>query len=188
MSAARILGIAGSLRRGSYNKMLLRAAVRVLPSGAEIVEWDGMADLPVYNPDLEVAPPVAVSDLRQVVATADGLLLATPEYNASLPGGLKNALDWLSWPFPDNVLRNKPSLVVGASTGLFGAVWAQAELRKVLDTSGARVLEFELPVAMADAAFTSSGELVDPDVADRLASGVEDLLLEIGFPATRAEA
>src|SRR3954464_6980681 len=147
----RILGISGSLRRGSHNRKLLRAAAAALPPGVDLVEWDGLADLPAFDEDQEKTPAEPVRAFLDLIASADALLIATPEYNASLPGALKNALDWASRPFPGNVLRDKPAAVIGASTGLFGAVWAQAEVRKVLKTSGAHVLESELPVGMADA-------------------------------------
>ena len=146
----RILGIAGSLRRGSHNRRLLRAAGALLPPGAELVEWDGLSELPAFDEDLEDSPPLAVREFLDAIDGADALLIATPEYNASLPGALKNAIDWASRPFPDNVLREKPCAVIGASTGLFGAVWAQAEVRKTLKASGADVLDAELPVGMAD--------------------------------------
>jgi chromate reductase, NAD(P)H dehydrogenase (quinone) len=182
----RILGIAGSLRRGSHNRRLLRAAGDALPPGAVLAEWDGLAGLPAFDEDLENDPPEPVQDLLDAIAEADALLIATPEYNASLPGALKNALDWASRPFPDNVLRDKPSAVIGASTGLFGAVWAQAEVRKVLKTSGAHVLESELPVGMADSAFTADGGLADPELAERLADVVSDLAREVRTPVEQA--
>jgi chromate reductase len=178
----RILGIAGSLRRGSHNRRLLRAAGETLPPGAELVEWDGLRGLPIFDEDLENDPPAAVREFLRAVDDADALLVATPEYNASVPGGLKNALDWASRPFPDNVLREKPSAVIGASTGLFGAVWAQAEVRKALAASGARVLDSELPVGMADGAFTEDGALADPDLAARLADVLADLVREVSAP------
>jgi chromate reductase len=179
----RILGIAGSVRRESHNRKLLRAAGEVLPPGAELVEWEGLASLPIFDQDLESDPPARVSELLAAIDEADALLIATPEYNASLPGGLKNALDWASRPFPDNVLRHKPSVVMGASTGLFGAVWAQAEVRKVLKASGADVVENELPVGMADSAFTDDGSLADPELAARLADLLGDLEREVRTPA-----
>ena len=182
----RILGIAGSLRRGSHNRRLLRAAGDALPPGAVLVEWDGLAGLPAFDEDLELDPPPAVQDFLDAVDDADALLIATPEYNASLPGALKNALDWASRPFPDNVLRDKPSAVIGASTGLFGAVWAQAEVRKVLKTGGAHVLEDELPVGMADSAFTEDGGLADPELAARLADVVSDLAREVRTPVEQS--
>src|SRR3954452_5838071 len=182
----RILGIAGSLRRGSHNRKLLRAAGHALPPGAELVEWEGLAGLPIFDEDLEDSPPPPVEDFLAAVDEADGLLIATPEYNASVPGGLKNALDWASRPFPDNVLREKPSAVIGASTGLFGAVWAQAEVRKVLKASGAHVLDTELPVGMADGAFAPDGGLADLDLAERLHDLVGDLVREVAAPVEQS--
>jgi chromate reductase, NAD(P)H dehydrogenase (quinone) len=182
----RILGISGSLRRGSHNTKLLRAAGETLPPGAELVEWDGLGGLPIFCEDLEDAPPAAVQAFLDEVEAADALLIATPEYNASLPGGLKNALDWASRPFPENVLRDKPSAVIGASTGLFGAVWAQAEVRKALKASGAHVLESELPVGLADGAFTDDGGLADPELGARLADVLADLCREVRAPVEQA--
>jgi chromate reductase, NAD(P)H dehydrogenase (quinone) len=181
-----ILGIAGSLRRGSHNRRLLRAAAAELPPGVDLVEWDGLAGLPAFNEDQEDDPPEAVRALLTAIESADALLIATPEYNASLPGALKNALDWASRPFPDNVLRNKPSAVIGASTGLFGAVWAQAEVRKALKASGAHVLESELPVALADDAFTAEGELADRELTARLRDLLADLVREVEAPVEAA--
>jgi chromate reductase len=182
----RILGISGSLRRGSHNRRLLRAAGDALPPGVDLVEWEGLAGLPAFDEDLESTPPPPVQDFLDAIEEADGILIATPEYNASLPGSLKNALDWASRPFPDNVLRDKPSAVIGASTGLFGAVWAQAEVRKVLKASGAHVLESELPVGMADAAFDEDGALADPDLSARLHDLVSDLVREVAAPVEQA--
>jgi chromate reductase len=146
------------------------------------VEWDGLRGLPAFDEDEEATPPADVQDFLDAIEGADALLIATPEYNASLPGALKNALDWASRPFPDNVLRDKPSAVIGASTGLFGAVWAQAEVRKALKASGARVVESELPVGMADGAFNDDGDLADPDLAARLRDVLGDLVREVGAP------
>jgi chromate reductase len=182
----RILGISGSLRRGSHNRRLLRAAGDALPPGVDLVEWEGLAGLPAFDEDLESTPPEPVRDFLDAVEDADALLIATPEYNASLPGALKNALDWASRPFPDNVLRDKPSIVIGASTGLFGAVWAQAEVRKTLKASGAHVLESELPVGMADGAFDEDGGLADPELAARLDDVVSDLVREVAAPVEQS--
>src|SRR4051812_38630712 len=182
----RILGIAGSLRRGSHNRKLLRAAGHALPPGVELVEWEGLAGLPIFDEDQEDSPPEAVEDFLDAIEEADAILIATPEYNASVPGGLKNALDWASRPFPDNVLRDKPAAVIGASTGLFGAVWAQAEVRKVLNASGAHVLESELPVGMADGAFDDEGRLADPELAARLGDVLTDLVREVDAPVEQA--
>ncbi len=160
----RILGLPGSLRTGSHNERLLRAAAELLPPGSTLELWDGLGALPHFNEDHDVDPlPAPVVRLRADLAAADGVLIATPEYNASIPGVLKNALDWASRPFPENALRRRPVAVVGASTSLFGAVWAQAEVRKVLETIGARVVDVELPVGLAHDAFDADGRLVDAD-------------------------
>jgi chromate reductase, NAD(P)H dehydrogenase (quinone) len=182
----RILGISGSVRRGSHNRRLLRAAGNSLPPGAELVEWETVADLPIFDEDLELDPPEAVREFLDAIEDADGILIATPEYNASVPGGLKNALDWASRPFPDNVLRGKPSAVIGASTGLFGAVWAQAEVRKALNASGAHVLESELPVGLADSAFEDGDTLADPELGARLRDVLTDLVREVSAPVEQA--
>lgn len=169
-----ILGLCGSLRRSSLNLQLLEAAAAELPAGADLVIFDGLGAVPPYNDDTPA--PASVECLRQAIATADALLVATPEYNSSVPGQLKNALDWASRPFPDNALRDKPVGVVGASTGLFGAVWAQAEARKVLGAIGANVLDVELAVGRADDAFDGNGILVDADLRARLGALVEALV------------
>ena len=180
----KILGLAGSLRRDSHNRKLLRAAARQLPPGAELVEFDRLAEIPPYDEDLDVSPaPEPVAALREAIATADAVLIATPEYNSSVPGVLKNALDWASRPFPNNALRGKPTAVVGASTGLFGAVWAQAEARKVLGAIGADVLDVELPVGLADDAFDDQGELVDPDLHGGLGEIVAQLTAKVAAGA-----
>jgi chromate reductase len=183
----RVLAIAGSIRPGSYNRMLLSAAARILAAQAEVTIWEGLADLPAYGEHLDgPLAPSAVRELRRAIAQADALLIATPEYNASVPGALKNALDWASRPYPLNALRAKPALVIGASTGLFGAVWAQAEVRKVLRTSGAHVLDDELPVGQTADAFDGDGDLIDPDLSGRLADLLDHLVLEARAPAEQA--
>jgi chromate reductase, NAD(P)H dehydrogenase (quinone) len=180
----RILGISGSLRRGSHNTSLLRAAAKSLPPGVELEVYDGLAELPHYDADLDVEPaPATVTRLREAIADADGVLIATPEFNGSIPGALKNALDWASRPFPDNALRGKPVAVVGASTGLFGAVWAQAETRKVLGVIGADVIDGELPVGQAHAAFGDDGHLADPGLRDALDELVGVLSARVGAAA-----
>src|SRR3954471_1412018 len=146
----RVLGISGSLRRDSHNTELLRAAATLLPSGVEFELYDGLRDVPPYDEDEESTPPAAVVRLRERISAADAVLFATPEYNHSIPGALKNALDWVSRPYASNTLRGKPVAVIGASTGMFGAVWAQAELRKVAAALGARVIDREVPVPVAD--------------------------------------
>src|SRR5919199_5301577 len=156
----RILAISGSLRRDSYNTGLLRAAAEEAPDDVEIVLWDGLKEIPPYDADEDVVPgPAAVEAFRDLVREADAVLFATPEYNSSVPGALKNALDWASRPLATNAFRNKPVGVVGSSAGMFGAVWAAAELRKVLGTMGARVTPVELAVGHAAEKFGDDGRL-----------------------------
>jgi chromate reductase len=177
----RVLGINGSLRDGSYNGALLRAALMLLPRDASFVELDGLGSVPPYSDaDDVVPPPPAVAALRGALARADAVLFSTPEYNASIPGQLKTALDWASRPFPDNALRGKPVAVIGASTGMFGAVWAQADLRRVLRTIGAQVIDRELPVPFARERFDAAGRLIDDDLADELADVLAALVARVG--------
>lgn len=173
----RILGISGSLRRDSYNTGLLRTAALVAPMDVEL--WDGLKAIPPYDADEEADPAPAVVELRSALAGADGFLFATPEYNHSVPGHLKNALDWASRPLATNPIRNKPAAVVGASTGAFGAVWAQAELRKVLAAIGARVLAEDLPVGLAATRFGEDGLLVDEELRERLSALADDLVAAV---------
>ena len=172
----RILGISGSLRADSFNTGLLRAAQESAPPGLEFELYDGLANLPPYDQDVQDdQPPLPVQDLRERIAIADAVLIATPEYNGSIPGVLKNAIDWASRPFPDNALRGKPVAIVGASTGGYGAMWAQADLRRVLGITGARVLEGELPVPHAHERYDADGRLLDDTLRERLALVVERL-------------
>jgi chromate reductase, NAD(P)H dehydrogenase (quinone) len=175
----RVLGISGSLRRDSYNTKLLRTAGELLPSGVELEVWDELKAVPPFDEDEELGPaPAAVESLRRAVARADAIVFATPEYNASIPGQLKNAVDWLSRPVATTPLRGKPTLVVGASTGAFGAVWSQAELRKVLATAGARVVEADVAVGHAPTKFDELGALVDEELEDQLREAIDVLLAE----------
>ena len=157
----RILAVSGSLRESSFNTSLLRAALEAAPDGIELELWEGLAELPLYDEDLEADAPESVHRLREAWAAADAILFATPEYNGSIPGGLKNAIDWASRPRLEGVLRNKPVAVVGASTGQFGALWAQQDLKRILGIAGARVIGTEIPVARAHERFDSEGRLLD---------------------------
>ncbi len=180
----RVLGISGSLRRGSLNSALLRAAAERLPAGAELVTFDRLAKIPPFSEDAEAGPaPDAVRELREAMRAADAVLIATPEYNHSLPGQLKNALDWASRPAGQSALNGKPAAVVGASKSMFGAVWAQAELRKVLAAMGGRVIEAELPVAQAHELLAGERLELPPQQAERL----EEILAEL-VAAAEAEA
>ena len=166
-----VLGLAGSLRRGSYNRRLLDAAVELAPASLVVVPYDGAVALPLFDEDLEGAEggPEKVQRLRRAVAAADALLIATPEYNQSLPGVLKNMLDWLSRPAPDEVLEGKPISVIGASTGPWGTRLAQSSLRQVLHATGAHVLPGPA-LYLRDAArmFDPAGHLVDETMREKL--------------------
>ncbi len=171
----RILAISGSLRRDSHNTALLRAAAGLLPPDVELTVYGELEQIPPFNEDRLDPAPGPVDDLRRAVRAADGVLIATPEYNSSIPGVLKNALDWLSRPLLESPLRNKPAAVIGASTGMFGAVWAQAETRKVLGAIGARVVDLELPIPHAHEQFGGDGRLSDDDLEQELASAIQAL-------------
>lgn len=176
----RVLGISGSLRRDSYNTALLRAAAERLPAGVELVPYEGLAEIPPYDADLEEAgTPAAVEELRAAIREADAVLLATPEYNHSIPGQLKNALDWVSRPAGQSALMGKPAAAVGASTGMFGAVWAQAEARKVLGVLGGRVVERELPVARAQEIFAEGRLELSPEQSEELTEILAELVSEV---------
>jgi chromate reductase len=165
----KVLGVSGSLRAGSHNTNVLRAAAALLPQGVELELWDGLKAIPPYDEDDDGhRAPAAARRMRRRFAEADAVLFSTPEYNSSIPGQLKNAVDWLSRPIASNVLRNKPVAVVGASTGAFGAVWAQEELRKVLAATGARVVEGAVAVGHADRRFDAEGRLLDDDLREQL--------------------
>jgi chromate reductase, NAD(P)H dehydrogenase (quinone) len=171
----RILGLSGSLREDSHNTRLLHAAADLAPAGTRLLTFAGLGAIPPFSEDVEHIAPPAVLALRDAVAAADGVLLATPEYNGSFPGQLKNALDWLSRPAGGHALRGVPVAVVGASAGVFGAVWAQADLRRVLGRMGAVVDERELAVGSAHEAFDARGALRDPRHAEQLAAMVAGL-------------
>jgi chromate reductase len=170
----KILGVSGSLRRDSWNRRVLEAAAELVsPHGVDFELFAGLKDVPPYVEDDDLEPaPAAVARLRTAIAGADAILFSTPEYNSSIPGQLKNALDWASRPLATNVLRNKPVAVVGASTGAFGAVWAQAELRQVLAATGARVVEGEVAVGHAPTRFDGHGRLADESIREELAEVV----------------
>jgi chromate reductase, NAD(P)H dehydrogenase (quinone) len=172
----RILGISGSLRRESHNTRLLRGIGKLLPEGVELEVFDQLAAIPPYSEDDEHETPPAVAALNAAIAGADAVLVATPEYNASIPGALKNALDWVSRPIASTSLMGKPAAVIGASTGLFGAVWAQAETRKVLSTIGARVIDREIPIPQADEALGADGLPLDDDARELLEATLTELL------------
>ena len=160
----RILAISGSLRHGSHNTDLLRGAAAAAPDGIDIELYHGLKDIPPYDADDDHPgdQPLAVQHFKDALDSADAILISTPEYNSSIPGVLKNALDWASRPLIESPVRNKPVAVLSSSTGMFGGVWAAVETRKVLGALGARTLEDTVAVPKAD---------------ERLADGVDAALL-----------
>jgi NAD(P)H-dependent FMN reductase len=172
-----IVGISGSARRGSFNASLLRAAAAAMPPGAEL-RIESIAEVPLYNGDLEAEQgiPAPVSRLKDAIAGADGLLLVTPEYNNSIPGVAKNAIDWLSRPPADvpRVFRGKPVAIAGASPGGFGTVLSQNAWLPVFRTLGANLWSGgRLLVSRAGAVFDAQGNITDPAVADNLKKFLE---------------
>jgi len=176
----RLLAISGSLRYGSFNTGLARAAAELAPDGVDVELYEGLGALPPFDADADGDDaPIAVRNLRERMASADAVLFVTPEYNGSVPGVLKNAVDWASRPRGDAALAGKTVAVAGATTGQYGALWAQQDLRRVLGIAGARVMEGDLPVARAaQGVFDESGRLVDAGVADRLRRHLESLVAE----------
>jgi chromate reductase len=173
----KVLGVSGSLRADSYNTRLLEEAAAAAPSGVELELFDPalVAELPLYDQDIEGSAPASVRRLREAWAEADAILFATPEYNGSVPGGLKNAIDWASRPKLEAALTNQTVAVIGASTGQFGAIWAQNDLRRILGIAGARVVGEGLPVALAQEGF--------PEQLHEELRGVLQLLVEAAQPA-----
>jgi len=176
----KVLAISGSLRNDSYNTKLLRNAAELFGSDVDVELWDGLKDVPPYDEDDDGdGAPAVVASMRAAFAGADAVLISSPEYNSSVPGQLKNALDWVSRPLATNPLRNKPAAVVGASSGAFGAVWAQAELRKVLATIGARIVDGEVAVGHAPTRFDTGGTLIDEDLREQLGEVVDALVTAV---------
>ena len=176
----RVLAISGSLRADSNNTGLLRALREEAPAGIDIELWDGLKAIPPYDADDDVVPgPPDVEAFRELVREVDAVFFATPEYNSSVPGALKNALDWASRPLATNSFRNKPVAVISSSAGAFGGVWAAAELRKVLGAMGARVTEAELAVGHAAEKFDDDGRLADDDVRQGLRDALATLVAEV---------
>ncbi|GHF28856.1 FMN reductase [Streptomyces mashuensis] len=185
--AVRILAISGSLRAGSVNSALLRAAAALAGPEVKVELWDGLATVPPFSEDDEAAPGAAVEALRAAITDADALLFATPEYNTSIPGQLKNALDWASRPYGAGALTGTTAAVIGASPSGFGAKWAQAELRKVLSACGAQVVGEELCVAKAHTVLGEDGLPTDEELRTAL-TGLVGTLAEAARAAKAAAA
>lgn len=172
----RILAISGSLRRESVNRAMLQAAIEHAPDGVEIELYEDLGSIPPFNEDDEGdRTPQAVLDLRHRIGEADALLISTPEYNHSVPGVIKNAIDWASRPAGRSEIVGKPTAVMSASLSTFGGVWAQVELRKSLAAAGARVHEEGVALSKASERVDAEGNLVDQEFIDQIVGLVEDL-------------
>ena len=189
----RILGIAGSLRRGSYNHLLLEAARELAPQWITIEFFD-LADIPLYNADLDTAEerPASVEQLKRAIAAADGLLIATPEYNHTVPGVLQNAIDWASRPAGKSPLAGKPTGIMGAATGGIGTARAQQHLKLVLFSTLAVVLPHSgVTVGQAAEKFDATGRLAHEPTRAFVKSFIQDLgywTLRIGGGGERAQS
>src|SRR5690348_437000 len=177
---AKLIGISGSLRRGSFNTALLRAATELVPSGAELVT-ETLHGVPLYDGDVEAAHglPERVRQLKEAIAAADGLLLATPEYNNSIPGVFKNAMDWLSRPPADipRIFEGKPVAVIGASPGGFGTILSQNAWLPVLRTLGMKPwFGGRLHVSRAGTVFDEAGRIVNDTTREQLRKFIEGYL------------
>ena len=178
----KVLGISGSLREGSYNTLLLERARRAMPAGASLERWNGLRELPHYDEDLDRRilngddSDFAVARLRDAIVAADAVLFVTPEYNGSIPGVLKNAIDWASRPAGAAALKGKPVAVIGASPGQYGGVWAQADLRRVLGIAGARVIDSEFAVTKVHEALASNNGIVSHEAQPQLQHVLNQLI------------
>lgn len=173
----KILAISGSLRAASYNTALLRAAAELAPVGVEVELYEDLEALPPYNEDRDTdQPPGEVQRLRDAISDAEAVLFSTPEYNTTIPGQLKQVIDWASRPHRRSALWGKPVAVVGASVTDYGAMWAQDHLRRALGIAGARVLDQEFPVAKAADLFDAEGNLTDRVTRERLAELLSELV------------
>ncbi|CAL9356811.1 NAD(P)H-dependent oxidoreductase [Streptomyces sp. G3] len=176
--SVRILALVGSLRAGSHNRQLAEAAVKFAPEGAEVQLFEGLAEIPFYNEDIDVEGrvPAAAAKLREAAQGAQAFLLFTPEYNGTIPAVLKNAIDWLSRPFGAGAFTGKPVAVVGTAFGQYGGVWAQDEARKAVGIAGGKVIEdLKLSIPGSVTRFAETHPADDAEVAAELTEVVARL-------------
>ncbi|MFZ4237271.1 NAD(P)H-dependent oxidoreductase [Streptomyces murinus] len=176
--SVRILALVGSLRAGSHNRQLAEAAAKLAPEGAEVVLFEGLADVPFYNEDIDVegGVPAAAVALREAAQGADAFLLFSPEYNGTMPAVLKNAIDWLSRPFGAGAFGGKPVAVIGTAFGQYGGVWAQDDTRKSVGIAGGKVIEdIKLSIPGSMTRFAETHPVDDAEVAAQLTEVVARL-------------
>lgn len=173
----RILGIAGSLRRESYNRAALRAATELVPEGA-LLETFELDDIPIFNQDEDRNPPAKVAELKRRIREADAILFVTPEYNYSVPGVLKNAIDWASRPYGDSAWNGKPAAIMGASVGAFGTARAQYHLRQILVFLNMfPINQPEVMIGNAAARFDQEGNLTDEPTKELIRQLLQNLVM-----------
>ncbi|MFF0200678.1 NAD(P)H-dependent oxidoreductase [Streptomyces sp. NPDC005017] len=184
--SVRILALVGSLRAGSHNRQLAEAAVKHAPEGAQVDLFEGLAEIPFYNEDIDVegSVPAAAQSLREAAGSADALLLFSPEYNGTIPAVLKNAIDWLSRPYGAGALSGKPVAVVGTAFGQYGGVWAQDEARKAVGIAGAKVLDdVKLSIPGSVTRFAETHPSEDAEVVEQLTEVLARVHGHAGEPA-----
>lgn len=180
MPGITVLALVGSLRTASINRQLAELAAQSAPDGVTVVVYDGLGDLPFYNEDIDTADaPAAVSALRAAAAGADAALVVTPEYNGSIPGVLKNAIDWLSRPWGDGAFKDKPLAVIGTALGRYGGAWAHDETRKSFGIAGARVVE-SISLSLPAGPFDGKHPREDAEVAAAVREALAKLVAEVG--------
>ncbi|MET7275349.1 MULTISPECIES: NADPH-dependent FMN reductase [Streptomyces] len=176
--SVRILALVGSLRAGSHNRQLAEAAVKFAPEGAEVEIFEGLAEVPFYNEDIDVegSVPAAAVKLREAAQAADAFLFFSPEYNGTMPAVLKNAIDWLSRPFGAGAFNGKPVAVIGTAFGQYGGVWAQDDTRKSVGIAGGKVIEdIKLSIPGSVTRFAETHPADDAEVAAQLTEVVARL-------------
>ncbi|QTE02552.1 NAD(P)H-dependent oxidoreductase [Streptomyces cyanogenus] len=184
--SVRILALVGSLRAGSHNRQLAEAAVKLAPEGVEVELFEGLADVPFYNEDIDVegSVPAAAVRLREAADAADAFLLFSPEYNGTIPAVLKNAIDWLSRPYGAGAFGGKPVAVIGTAFGQYGGVWAQDEARKAVGIAGGKVIEdIKLSIPGSLTRFAETHPADDAEVAAQLTEVVARLHGNVGAAA-----
>ncbi|MEU6606299.1 NAD(P)H-dependent oxidoreductase [Streptomyces shenzhenensis] len=184
--SVRILALVGSLRAGSTNRQLAEAAVQVAPEGADVTVFEGLAEIPFYNEDIDVEGnvPAAAAKLRETAQAADAFLLFSPEYNGTIPAVLKNAIDWLSRPYGSGGFSGKPVAVIGTAFGQYGGVWAQDEARKAVGIAGGKVIEdIKLSIPSSVTRFAETHPSDDAEVVAQLTEVVARLHGNVGAAA-----
>ena len=171
----KVLAISGSLREEAFSTRLVNAATDLAPEGVEISRLEGLEEIPGFNQDRESEVPEIVEDLRRQIEAADALLIITPEYNASMPGQLKNAIDWASRPHGESALAGKPAAVLSSSPMPFGAIWANQQVRKAFTITGTPTVERELAIGKVDEKIDGSDRLTDDAAREELSALLAEL-------------